>query len=141
MHEWALAEAVVSTALGVAEKEKLKRIDKIKIKMGELQQIDTEIFRFALKEIVQCRGLINQTPTPLRKAKIEIGTEKAILKCRVCEHNWAFGDMELNDEESESIHFVPEVAHAYIKCPKCGSPDFEFIKGRGIFIESIEGTK
>ncbi len=41
----------------------------------------------------------------------------------------------------ESIHFIPEVAHTYIKCPKCGSPDFEIIKGRGIWLEKIKGVK
>ncbi|MBL7075500.1 hydrogenase maturation nickel metallochaperone HypA, partial [candidate division KSB1 bacterium] len=46
MHEWALAEAVISTALEVSKKEKLKKITKIKLMMGELQQIDREIFEF-----------------------------------------------------------------------------------------------
>jgi len=135
MHEWALAEAVISTALKVSKKENFKGITKIKIKMGELQQIDIEIFEFALKEIIQ-----PQRPM-LRKAKIELETERAILKCKVCGHKWAFGDAikKLNEEESESIHFVPEIAHVYIRCPKCKSPDFEVVKGRGVWIDSIEG--
>ncbi|MCK4571832.1 hydrogenase maturation nickel metallochaperone HypA, partial [candidate division WOR-3 bacterium] len=53
MHEWALAEAVISTAIKVAEEEKFKEITEIKIKLGELQQIEIEIFEFALKEIIQ----------------------------------------------------------------------------------------
>ena len=135
MHEWSLAEAVISSALKVAKKEKLTEITQIKIKMGELQQIDIEVFRFALKEIIQPQSPI------LRKAKIELETEKAILKCRVCGHKWAFADAmkKLSGEESESIHFVPEVAHVYIRCPKCESPDFEVVKGRGVWIGSIEG--
>ena len=137
MHEWALAEAVISTALNVAKKEKLKEITKIKIMMGELQQIDIEIFEFALKEIIQPQSPI------LIKAKIDLETERAILKCRVCGYEWAFGDAmkKLGEEESESIHFVPEIAHVYIRCPKCKSPDFEVIKGRGVLIDSIEGER
>ena len=137
MHEWALAEAVISTALNVAKKEKLKEITKINIKMGELQQIDIEIFEFALKEIIQPQSPI------LIKAKIDLETERAILKCRVCGYEWAFGDAmkKLGEEESESIHFVPEIAHVYIRCPKCKSPDFEVIKGRGVLIDSIEGER
>lgn len=136
MHEWALAEAVISTAIKVAEEEKLKEITEIKIKLGELQQIETEIFEFALKEVIQPQKQL------LRKAKIEIETEKAILKCRVCGQEWNYGDAMKNlcEEESESIHFVPDIAHVYIRCPKCKSPDFEIVKGRGVWVESIEGN-
>jgi hydrogenase nickel incorporation protein HypA/HybF len=47
----------------------------------------------------------------------------------------------LDDEVSESIHFIPEVAHSYLKCPKCGSSDFEFMKGRGVWLASIKGGR
>ena len=135
MHEWALAEAVISTALKAAERERLKRITRIRIKMGELQQIDIEIFESLLKEIIQFESPL------LKKTEIELEKESAILKCRVCEHQWAFGDAleGLSDEDSELIHFVPEMAHVYIRCPTCKSPDFEVVKGRGVWIDSIEG--
>ena len=137
MHEWALAEAVVSTALKISKKEKLKEITKLRIRVGELQHIDKEILEFALKEIMRPRS------STLRNAKIEIETEEAILKCRACGHQWPYNDSkkELNEEECESIHFIPEIAHVYIRCPKCKSPDFEIIKGRGIWLNSIKGIK
>lgn len=135
MHEWALAEAVISSVLKAAEEEGLGEITKIKIKMGELQQMDIEVFEFALREISQPQRPI------MRKAKIELETEEAILKCRACGHEWLFSEAikGLSEEQSEAIHFIPEVAHVYIRCPKCESPDFEFVKGRGVWIESIEG--
>ncbi len=135
MHEWALADGVVSTALKAAEKEGLNKITKIKIKIGEVQQIEIEVFRFALQEVIKPQKAL------LKDTEIEIGTDKAILKCRNCGHEWAFSDAmkKLSEEESESIHFVPEVAHVYIRCPSCKSPDFELMKGRGVWIESIEG--
>ena len=137
MHEWALAEAVVATAVKVAKKEKIKEITRIKIKVGELQKLDTEIFEFALREISQPSRKL------LKKAKIEIEIEKGILKCRVCGHDWNFSQAKkgLSDEDSESIHFVPELAHIFVKCPRCKSPDFEVVKGRSIWIESVEGMK
>ena len=137
MHEWALAEAVASAAVKVAKKEKIKEITKIKIKIGELQKLDTEIFEFALREISQpAREL-------LKKATIEIEIEKGVLKCRVCGCDWNFSQAKkgLSDEDSESIHFVPELAHIFVKCPQCKSPDFEVVKGRSIWIDSIEGMK
>ena len=36
---------------------------------------------------------------------------------------------------------VPELAHIFVKCPRCKSPDFEVVKGRSIWIESVEGMK
>ncbi len=137
MHEWALAEAVVSTALEESKKEGLKEITKIKLKIGELQQIDIDTFKFVLNEVIQ-----PQNPM-IKKAKIELETERGILKCRVCEHKWAFKEMlkKLDEEESESIHFIPEMSHIYMRCPKCKSPDFEIVQGRGVWIDSIEGEK
>ena len=137
MHEWALAEGAVSTAIRIAQEEGCREITKIKIKMGELQQIDKDIFEFSLKEIIQL-----QNPM-VAQANIEIEEEKAMLKCRVCGQEWAFSDAvkDLNDSERESIHFVPEIAHVYITCPTCQSPDFEFVKGRGVWLDSIEGEQ
>jgi len=135
MHEWALAEAVISSVLKAAEEEGLGEITKIEIKIGELQQMEIDVFEFALREISQPQRPI------MRKAEIELETEKAVLKCRACGHEWLFSEAKkgLSEEQSESIHFIPEVAHVYIRCPECESPDFEFVKGRGVWVESIEG--
>ncbi len=135
MHEWALAEAVVSTAIKAAEKEKLVEITKIKIRMGELQQIDTQMFESVLKEVIQPQKPI------LKNAHIEMEREKAVLRCRACGIKWDFEEVmnKLTEKESESIHFIPEVSHCYIRCPGCKSPDFEVVEGRGVWIDSIEG--
>jgi len=132
MHEWALAEAVVSTTLKIAEEKGLKEIIELKIKIGELQQIDQEIFEFALSQL--------RSPM-LKNAKFSLETVKAELKCRVCNHKWRFSLKNLNEDVSEFIHFVPEIAHTYLKCPKCGSPDFEILMGRGVWLDSIKGVK
>ena len=108
MHEWALAEAVLTAAQQVAEKEKLKEIREVSIKIGEL---------------------------------FHISKAKTRLKCRVCGNTWLFSKNKLDEDTAEAIHFVPEVAHSYIKCPKCGSPDFEIAEGRGIWLESIKGVR
>ena len=132
MHEWALAEAVVSTTLKIAEEKGLKEIIELKIKIGELQQIDQEIFEFALSQL--------RSPM-LKNAKFSLETVNAELKCRVCNHKWKFSTKNLNEDVSEFIHFVPEIAHTYLKCPKCGSPDFEILTGRGVWLDSIKGVK
>jgi len=132
MHEWALAEAVIKTASQIAEKEGLDEVTEINIRLGELQQVDTEIFRFALYQL---------KTTKLKKAQFNIRKAKAKLQCRACSHQWTFSTAELDEETREAIHFVPEIAHAFIKCPRCGSPDFEIAAGRGVWIESVKGVR
>ena len=134
MHEWSLAEAVIATAIEEAKKGRLDEVTKIKLKIGELQQMDTEIFEFALNEIAKVQGA-----SLLTNMKVEMDIERAIFRCRVCGNDWAFGEAGLGEEEYEAIHFAPEVAHAYIRCPSCKSPDFEVLQGRGVSIEYIKG--
>jgi hydrogenase nickel incorporation protein HypA/HybF len=132
MHEWALAEAVIKAAQEIADKEGLKQVTEINIKIGELQDIEREIFRFALSQL---------KPERFKNAKFRTSKAKATLKCRVCSNTWFFEKKKLDKDTVEAIHFVPEVAHTYIKCPKCGSPDFEIVEGRGIWLDSIKGAK
>jgi len=137
MHEWALAESILTAAVEESKKEKMKKITEITIALGELQQIEKDIFKFALDEIIKEQGEI------LKKVKIIIKTEKSTLKCKNCENTWKFSDIKkkLDDDESESIHFIPETAFVHTRCPKCGSLDFEITIGRGVSITRIKGEK
>jgi len=137
MHEWALAESILTAVVEASDKEKLKKITEINIGIGELQQIELDIFEFALEEIIKDQG------GKLKNVKIRIKSEKSNLVCNNCQHEWSFSDMKkkLNEDESEAIHFIPEVAFVHSRCPKCGSPDFEIKDGRGVSILSIKGAK
>ncbi len=132
MHEWALAEAVIKAASEIAEKEGLREVAEVTVRIGELQQVERPIFRFALSQL---------KPENFRNAKFHLCRAKTMLKCRVCANKWQFRKAGLDRETAEAIHFVPEVAHTYIKCPKCGSPDFEIAEGRGIWLETLKGAK
>ena len=135
MHEWALAEGVVTTALKAAEEEGMKHITRIVVSIGELQQIETEIFRHALQEVMPM--------SELRLASVEFAlqTAPALFRCRVCRCEFSFREAaaDLSEEEHEAVHFIPELAHTYFRCPECGSTDFEVVKGRGVWIDRIEG--
>lgn len=138
MHEWALAESILAASVEAAEKEKIKKITKITVQLGELQQINKEIFQQALDDIKKVHK--NKL---LEDATIKINTEKTELRCKKCGHTWKFSDIKdkLNPDESEAIHFIPEVAFVHSRCPKCNSPDFEITKGRGVSITQIKGEK
>ena len=132
MHEWALAEAILASAKQIAEKENLKEVREVTIKVGELQQVEPPILRFALNQM---------KPDVFKKTKFRILKAKSLLKCRNCSTTWQFNFRKLDKDAAEAIHFVPEVAHTYIKCPKCRSPDFEIVSGRGVWLEDIKGVK
>jgi len=132
MHEWALAEGIISTATRIAEEESLDRITQVNVMVGELQQIEHDVLIFAIEQL--------RSPL-LRDAKFVLDTVRAKLKCRVCSEEWTYSPKVMEESISEAIHFVPEMAHVYIKCPKCKSPDFEILEGRGVWLGSVRGVK
>lgn len=132
MHEWALAEGVVLTAERIAGEQELKEITEIVVGIGELQQIDHEIFKFSLEQL--------RTPI-MKNAEFTLQSITAKLKCRICSDEWKFRSEKIDEQVSEAIHFIPETAHVYIECPSCGSSDFEILEGRGVFLSSIRGLK
>jgi hydrogenase nickel incorporation protein HypA/HybF len=132
MHEWALAEALIAAASQTAQKEGLKKVTEVRVRIGEMQQIEHDIFCFALEQL---------RPAEFAETKFEVEEERAELKCRACGYEWAFGSTNLDRASAEALHFVPEVAHAYVKCPRCDSSDFEIMKGRGVWLETLKGVK
>jgi hydrogenase nickel incorporation protein HypA/HybF len=132
MHEWALAEAVVNATLEISKKEELRQVTEVKLKVGELQQLDLKLFLFALSHLKKEK---------LKDTRFRIKKEMAKFRCRICGHEWNPRKTKLSEEFREAAHFIPQVAHAYIRCPKCSSSDFEICSGRGVWIENIRGRK
>jgi hydrogenase nickel incorporation protein HypA/HybF len=132
LHEWALAEAVISAASEVAEKEGLKQVSEVIMKVGELQGLELDILDFAFSQLKSGK---------LKNAKFRMDSVKPRLKCKVCEHEWILSREKLDENTAEAIHFIPEVAHTYIKCPRCRSPDFEMLEGRGVWLQTIKGER
>ncbi len=132
MHEWSLAEAVVNTVLKYKEEKNLLKVNKVLVKIGKLQQIELDIFNSALKDISKMKNL---------EGKFVVEEEGVSFKCRICGREWDFkeGVKELNESQSEYVHFIPDIIRVYSKCPGCGSPDFEVSRGRGVWIEYIKG--
>ncbi|HEB10350.1 MAG TPA: hydrogenase nickel incorporation protein HypA [Spirochaetales bacterium] len=133
MHEWALAEAVLESVkrhLNEQEQGKSLQVKSVNLLFGELQEIDEEIFRSGLNTML--------ADYPFNEDVIHIETDPALFGCNVCKREWTLKDQEdLSEDEREAIHFLPEAAHVFIRCPGCGSPDFRVIKGRGVSIGSI----
>lgn len=135
MHELALADAVVTAAIRVADREGLSEIVRLEVSVGELQRIDTGVFEFALRRVIPA------DEPRLEGVAIELRTEPAEFRCRPCGHRFGLRELPAPESEqaSEAIHFIPELAHSFLRCPRCHSPDFELSAGRGVRIDSIEG--
>ena len=135
MHELALADAVITTALDAARKKGMTRILRIDVRVGELQRIETELFEFALKQVLP------KTEPRLTGTEITLAIEPARFRCRACSRAFTLDDTSgpAGERQAEAIHFIPELAHAYLRCPDCHSPDFEVTEGRGVSIQAIEG--
>lgn len=135
MHELALADAVVKAAVRAADERGMSRIDRIVVGVGELQQINSKLFRYSLTSV-----LGSADPRVVGVA-FDVRDVAVAFECRAC--GAAFGRPELeavgNDTALEAIHLLPELAHAYVRCPSCASPDFEVTAGRGVVLERIEG--
>ena len=136
MHEWALAEGVIRTALEAGREAGLSSIARISVKIGELQRIERDVFQAALERVLP------RSEPRLAGTRIELGIEPARFRCRPCGAEFALAEIggPVGPAELESIHFVPELAHAFMSCPQCQSPDFEVLEGRGVWIESVEGA-
>jgi len=126
-----LAEGVIKTVLLYLKESGSDKPKKVVISVGELQQIDMDAFTFALNELK--KGSI------IDDVEFEFVEEKAIFKCENCGFEWGMKDIEdkLTEDISEAIHFLPELSHGFISCPRCGSKDFDIVKGRGVKIGGI----
>ncbi|MCD6300958.1 MAG: hydrogenase nickel incorporation protein HypA [Staphylothermus sp.] len=129
VHEWALAESIADYIEQELRKTGKKKVVRIIIKLGILQSIDKEILDFALNEIIKLRGY--------SVGEIIYEDEDVVLKCRRCGYEWRIDPSQLDEAVREAIHFVPEAVYSYFMCPRCGSRDFEIIRGRGIGIKEI----
>lgn len=130
VHEWSLAEAVIDTINKYAEEARAKQVKKAVLSIGELQSIDIEIFKMALNTLREASNV--------KIDEIAIELEEALLVCRCCKARWTLKSVGLSEEHREAVHFIPELLHAYARCPSCGSPDYDVVKGRGVVIKSIE---
>lgn len=122
MHESSIAAAILSAIQEVCSREG-NRVRKVRVITGELQALDIEVLKTYLDVALE------EAEIPLQ---YELVSERAEFRCRRCGREWGLNDTKAEGDVRELIHFMPEAAYAFLKCPSCGSRDFEIAKGRGI---------
>ena len=122
---------MISTVERLYEENGRKRVLSVQVLIGELQRIEMEVFSMGLQNLL--------SESPFSYDVFHFETEKASFRCNACGSEWLLEEHAgLGEEELEAIHFLPEAAHVYMRCPACGSPDFVLERGRGVTIKSIE---
>jgi hydrogenase nickel incorporation protein HypA/HybF len=111
MHELSVAESIFRLAEEKIAPYKNKKTVQINLQIGLLSGIDFDALDFAISSVIK--------DTVFEHVLINIEKIKPLAKCSQCQ-----------------LEFEPE---DYITCcPKCGSLIFDFLKGRELFIRSIE---
>jgi hydrogenase nickel incorporation protein HypA/HybF len=130
MHEWALADAVLEAASSALAGRNPACLRSVTVLLGELQAVEREIFDTALATLLEER--------PFHTAAFVVETVPAGFSCTACGKEWDLSSMpSLDLQVKEAIHFLPEAANAYLRCPACGSPDFRLSRGRGVSLKEI----
>jgi len=90
------------------------------IYVGELQSLNLEIIKEAISKYLSDLGV------PFED--ISVVEEKASFTCNKCGFNWGFSDID--PDVREFIHFLPEAVFSFVRCPNCGSRDYDVKSGR-----------
>ncbi len=112
MHELAIIEDMFRIILKIADENRLERIDRVTMEIGEYRQIDPSVFRFAFEAA--------REGTIASDARLDIEFQTVEMRCEECGNSFS-------------------IENFIFKCPRCRSGDLHIIKGMDIFIKSIEG--
>jgi hydrogenase nickel incorporation protein HypA/HybF len=114
MHELGIINSVFTIIEEVAEENRLINITKVKLKLGQLQQIVPDMLSFAFEAVAK--------GTKAERAVLDVEYVPIKMKCNQCEHE-----------------FIVE-EHVYI-CPECSETGLTMLQGMEIILESVEGDQ
>ncbi|MDI6724170.1 MAG: hydrogenase maturation nickel metallochaperone HypA [Methanobacterium sp.] len=121
MHELSMADAIVKTAVDVAEKNDAQKITEVTIEIGGLALLNPEQLKFMIEVLSE--------DTLLEGAEINIEEIPIEIKCKSCNYEGPAGSDELD-------HYMP-----IVKCPECEEVSIEIVKGRECNVKNIKIEK
>jgi len=110
MHETAVAQSLVEMISQEAQSRHAKPI-RAKMSCGELNAINDEALSFAFEAIAE--------GTPCQGTKLQIEHKPLQATCKTCGRTFA-------------------VDYSNVKCPVCGSDNFELLPDAPLLVEEIE---
>ena len=129
MHELAIAQKIIAAADKAAEKNGIKSVRILRLRLGRMAAAHKEQLEFGFATYAKGSRLEN--------AKLEVEEVMVELECERCR-------MLFNDVRFEDHDFAHTVAHApmaYIApaCPKCGSEGAKVVRGQEMELIDLEG--
>ena len=121
MHELSMADAIVKTAIDVAEKNNAQEITEVTIEIGKLTLLNPEQLKFMIEVLSK--------DTLLEGAEIVISEIPIEIRCKSCD----FVGLASSDDLD---HYVP-----IVKCPQCEGHELEITKGRECNVKTIKIEK
>ena len=114
MHELPVMKSVMDVCLKHAEKNNVKKIVTIELKVGELSDLEPEwmqnYFSFVSKDTIAEGATLKIERTPL------------IMQCEACSESFHVNIKEMKD----------------IECPKCKGKKAKYVSGREYRVENME---
>ena len=114
MHELSMAQDLLRIVEAKAKENDLKIVTKIVVVVGEASGIEEDFLRHSLMDHL-LPGTIAE------KAKLEITKEPLRARCQTC-------GIEIDCQDFSSL-----------RCPGCGGNSLEIIRGKDVYIKTIEG--
>ncbi|MBO4914088.1 MAG: hydrogenase maturation nickel metallochaperone HypA [Oscillospiraceae bacterium] len=113
MHELGLIDALLRTVRRVCGEEKLERVDRIVLEVGELSGIEIPYLYDGFNAVAQ--------GTEFEETELAVETVPGILHCNECDIDFPLKDQELI-------------------CPECFGKNLSIVSGRDMTLKSIEGN-
>jgi hydrogenase nickel incorporation protein HypA/HybF len=111
MHELSVATGIVEIAEKTLRQNGMNKIHAIHIVIGELTCVDEGALRFALEPAGK--------GTAIEDSEVVIHKQRAVARCAPC------------DKVFDPVGFVAQ-------CPKCKGFETKIVKGRELYVKSIE---
>lgn len=111
MHELSVTEGILKICLDEGEKNKIQKINKINIVVGELTDLIPSCITYYFN--IVSKGTIAE------EAEIVINKSSVVIKCFNC-------------------GFEGQLAKGKYLCPKCNSDDYKITKGKEFYIDTME---
>ena len=113
MHEYSVVASLIELCEENAKKHQAKKVERIVVAIGERAGMDKSLFISAFE------GFREESEI-CKDARLELKDEKVTLKCKNCENEFAPQNLE------------------YGICPRCQSSDLSIIKGRDMYLMSLD---
>jgi len=130
MHEFALANELLSLVVESARQHQLSRINSVRIGLGPIAAINQSIFQELFEELSEQSGL-GRVRVDFRKLPLR-------LKCAFCGET---SEISVPARGFRDIYHNPLGAPVPSRCPRCGSSEISFPEATAVVLEEIEAQQ